>query len=99
MEVRIKYELASKATISNISYNPVFGVLAVIADGNDTVTFFSLSSMTEMKLMPRMNGESRPPSSGTVSWSPNGKIIAVANTKVELWAFDGQRLAPIKAIN
>lgn len=44
MEVRANYQLLSKATISSISYNPQYDLLALIADGNDTVTFFSLSS-------------------------------------------------------
>lgn len=42
MEVRIKYELVSRSTISSISFNHQFGVLSVVADGNDTAAFFSM---------------------------------------------------------
>lgn len=99
MEVRIKYQLLSKATISSISYNSVYGVLGLAADGNDTATFFSPSGTNDLRLSPRLSAESRPPSSGCISWSPNGKLVAVANTKVQLWVFDGVKMAPLRVIN
>jgi len=40
MEVRLKYEIVSKATISSISYCQHFNLLAAVADGNDTASFF-----------------------------------------------------------
>lgn len=42
MEVRVKYEVISKATISSISYNHQCDLLALVAEGNDTASFFSL---------------------------------------------------------
>jgi hypothetical protein len=52
----------------------------MVADGNDTASFFSLSP--ELSLMPRFSGESKPPSSGNITWSPNGLYVIVANVKV-----------------
>jgi WD40 repeat protein len=98
MEVRIKYEIASRSTISSISFNSVYNILAVTADGNDTTNFFTVDSST-LKLVPKFNGESKPPASGCVSWSPNGHYIIVANLKVEIWKFDGNRLTPIRIVN
>jgi hypothetical protein len=40
MEVRLKYELISKATISCISYNTQYNILATVAHGNDTAKFY-----------------------------------------------------------
>jgi hypothetical protein len=40
MEVRVKNEIVSKASISSISYNQHYNLLAVVADGNDTASFF-----------------------------------------------------------
>lgn len=81
MEVRLKYEVVSRATISGMSYNHQCGILTVVADGNDTASFFSPSA-PDMNLIPRFQGESKPPSLGCISWSPNGVMIAVANIKV-----------------
>lgn len=80
MEVTAKYELLSKATISSISYNSHHGILALIADGNDTVAFFSLSPHSHFT--PILTTDTRPPSARSVSWSPNGRFIAVVNIKV-----------------
>lgn len=81
MEVRVKYQVISRATISSISYSHQCGILTVVADGNDTASFFS-ASLPDMNLITRFQGESKPPSLGCISWSPNGLMIAVANVKV-----------------
>ena len=55
MEVRVKYELVSRSTISSISYNQQFGILSVVADGNDTAAFFSVET-NELALANRFSG-------------------------------------------
>ena len=54
MEVRVRYELVSRSTISTISYNHQFGILALVADGNDTASFFTLGA--DLSLIPRFSG-------------------------------------------
>lgn len=60
MEVRVKYEIVSKSTLSFISYNHHFSILALVANGNDTATFFSVAR--ELALTPKFQMESRPSS-------------------------------------
>lgn len=80
MEVSVRYHLVSKSTISALSLNPQLPLLALTAFGSDTATFFTPSF--DSTLVPRFVGESRPPSSACISWSPNGKLVAVAGVKV-----------------
>ncbi len=54
MEVRVKYELLSKATISSIAYNPQCNLLAAVADGIDTALFFTPTG--QLDLVPRFAG-------------------------------------------
>lgn len=42
MEVTIKYQVINKSTISSMSYNHHYNILATVADGNDTATFYTL---------------------------------------------------------
>lgn len=42
MEVTIKYQVINKSTISSMSYNQHYNILATVADGNDTATFYTL---------------------------------------------------------
>lgn len=54
MEVRVRYEVVSRATISCISYNHQYDLLGLVADGNDTASFFS--PQPDLSLIPRFTG-------------------------------------------
>lgn len=41
IRVKVKNEILSKTTITSISYNYKYGLLAVVADASDTVAFYS----------------------------------------------------------
>jgi hypothetical protein len=51
MEVRVKYQVISKATITNLSFNHKFNLIGVVADGSDTATFYTISP--DLSLYPR----------------------------------------------
>jgi|688.fasta_scaffold396045_2 hypothetical protein len=51
MEVRVKYQVISKATISSLSFNHKFNLIGAVADGSDTATFYTIGP--DLSLYPR----------------------------------------------
>lgn len=41
MQIEVKNHLLTKTTITSISYNQVYNLLAVVSDASDTVAFYS----------------------------------------------------------
>lgn len=41
ISIKVKNEILSKTTITSISYNHKYCLLAVVADASDTVAFYS----------------------------------------------------------
>lgn len=93
MEVFARYQLLSKCTITAMSFNPNHSLLALTADGNDTATFFMPGA--DLSLIPKFVNESRPSSLACIAWSPNGRYIGVAGSKIEVWKFENMKLSPI----
>jgi WD40 repeat protein len=96
MEVIVKNIQISKTHISKMAYNNLNNILACNIDGNDTVLFFALDSQT-MTFIELFKGMSKPPGSKiSMSWSPDGKYLALAAGNIEIWEFKDGRIKPVK---
>ena len=61
-----------------MAYNHINNILACNIDGNDTILFFALDPET-MTFIELFKGMSKPPGSKiSMSWSPDGKYLALA---------------------
>lgn len=97
MEVIVKNSQLSKTYISKMAYNHVNNILACNIDGNDTVLFFALDKDT-MSFQELFKGMSKPPGSKiSMTWSPDGRYLALGAHNVELWEYKEGRLKPVRS--
>ena len=96
MDLKIKNHILSKKFISKFAYNHNQSILACIVDSADTIAFFHLNK-EEKSLIQIFAGTSKPSGKkSSIAWSHDGKYLALGSHNLQLWFFDGLKMAPKK---
>lgn len=84
MEVTVKNCPITKTHISKMAYNRAYNILACNIENNDTISFFTLDN--GMQFNEIFKNMAKPPGSkNSMSWSMDGKYLALGSGNIEIW--------------